>query len=169
MLLSVNLSSLPDSVVSHRASIVENLGSAYYHEGGSWRTKWWDYLILDWRRIHLIDRQLLMVGYHITIWYQLCTWNHRGRWAYNSKSWISPIEHPSSSARTASSNGWCLLSWSSKLSSSLTGLLRPENGVPVPLDSDELSCSATRPRMGVNSVSLLNLNLPFSWYPTCGR
>lgn len=36
MLFSVKLSSLPDSVVSHNASIVENLGSAYYHRGGKW-------------------------------------------------------------------------------------------------------------------------------------
>ena len=149
-------------MVSHNASIVEKLGLAYYRRVVSWRTKWWGYLILDWIRIHLIDRRLLMVECHITIWYQVCTWNHRGRWAYNSKSWISPIEHPSSSASTASSNGWCLVSWSSRLSSSLTGLLRPENGVPVPLDSEELSCSATSPRIGVNSVSLLNLNLHIS-------
>jgi hypothetical protein len=31
MLFSVRLSNLPDSVVSHRASIVENLVSADYH------------------------------------------------------------------------------------------------------------------------------------------
>jgi hypothetical protein len=34
MLFSVRSSNLPDSVVSHRASIVEKLGSAYYHRGG---------------------------------------------------------------------------------------------------------------------------------------
>jgi hypothetical protein len=35
MLFSVRSSNLPDSVVSHRASIVENLGSAYYDGGGA--------------------------------------------------------------------------------------------------------------------------------------
>jgi hypothetical protein len=34
MLFSVRSSNLPDSVVSHKASIVENLGSAYYHRWG---------------------------------------------------------------------------------------------------------------------------------------